>query len=225
MRIVVVQHSAIAPSGLFGEHLPEGATTVRLDRGEPLPEPTDYDGIIVLGGIMGAYDTDEFPVLTAEKEMLRMAVAADVPVLGICLGCQLLADALGGDAYLAPQLELRFGPCRLTAAGAADPVARHLEAPVLSFHQDTWDLPPGGTLLATSPAYPQAFRLGSAVGVQPHPEATPEIVAGWIGSFDDERLAGSHSDPDAVLAAMGTAREASAHTAAELMRSWLASIR
>lgn len=221
MRIVVIQHSEIAPAGLLADHLPAGVSIVRLDRGDPLPNPLDYDGIVVLGGIMGAYDTDEYPFLVEEKELLRRAVDADVLVLGICLGCQLLADALGGRAYLAPRLELRFGPCDLTAAGAGDPVARHLAAPVLSFHQDTWDPPPGAVLLATSPDYPQAFRLGSAIGVQPHPEVTPEIVAGWIGAFDEQRLAAVDADPATVLAAMAEDRQASADTAAGLFGAWL----
>jgi GMP synthase (glutamine-hydrolysing) len=224
MRLAVIQHNEIAPPGLFADHLPAGTVVVRLDRDEKLPDPRDYEGIVVLGGIMGAYDVTEYPVLGAEKEMLRAAVAEDVPVLGICLGCQLLADALGGAAYLAPRLELVFAPLTLTDAGADDPVAAALAQPVLSFHQDTWDLPPGATLLASSEAYPQAFRLGSAVGLQPHPEATPEIVATWIGEFDADRIAASGSDPGAVLAAMTAGRETSVATAERIFSAWMASL-
>ncbi|HSF87460.1 MAG TPA: type 1 glutamine amidotransferase [Acidimicrobiia bacterium] len=225
MRIAVVQHNEIAPLGLFAQHLPAATTVVHLERGDALPDPRDYDGLVVLGGIMGAYDTSEYPMLLDEKEMLRQAFAADVPVLGICLGCQLLADALGGAAYRAPRIELRFEPCRLTVAGAADPVAQHFAQPVLSFHQDTWDLPPGGELLAESAQYPQAFRIGSAVGVQPHPEVTPEIVAGWIGEFDPVSLAQADADPADVLEAMRLHRAASGETAGKLIAGWLADVR
>lgn len=222
--IAVVQHNDVAPMGHLGDVLGDAAVVVRLDRGDPVPDPSDYEGIVVLGGIMGAYDVDAYPFLAEEKAMLRKAVELDVPVLGICLGCQLLADALGGAAYRAPSLEVRFGPCGLTEAGGGDPVARHLAQPVLSLHQDTWDVPPGGVLLARSPEYRQAFRLGSAVGIQPHPEVTPEIVAGWVPSIGADRLRAHGVEPDHLLATLEAHRTRSASIATDLFRGWLASV-
>lgn len=223
VMIAVLQHSAAVTPGLLSRQLPAGARIVRLDRNEDLPDLDGLDGIVVLGGIMGAYDEDEFPFLVAEKALLAKAVEGGVPVLGICLGCQLLAESLGGAAYRAALMEFRFGSCRLTPAGAGDAVARHLVDPVLSFHQDTWDLPPGATLLAETAAFPQAFRLGSALGIQPHPEATPNMVARWLAAFPPDRIA-AVADGDAVLAAMEANRRASAATAERLFAAWLRSL-
>ena len=127
-------------------------------------EGTAWAGIVSLGGLMGAYEDERYPWLRAEKRLLADAVSADVPVLGLCLGCQMLADALGGRAYRAPTPELGMLEVDLTDAGRVDPVLRHLDVPVPVWHSDTWELPPGGELLASTPAHPHAFRLGSGVG-------------------------------------------------------------
>ncbi len=225
MRIVVLQHNEIAPPGYLGAVLGDDAVVVRIDRGDAVPDPSDCDGIVVLGGVMGAYDEEEYPFLVAEKAMLRKAVGAAVPVLGICLGCQLLADALGGAAYQAPSFEVQFGPCTLTDAGRSDPIARFLGEPVLTLHEDTWDLPPGAVLLAESDAYRQAFRLGSAVGIQPHPEVTPEIVESWVPSIGADRLRNAGVEPDELLRRLADHRAESEAIAGELFGAWLESVR
>lgn len=221
IRVVVVRHDPIVPQGYLEAVLPATTTEVRLDRGERLPELGAVDALVVLGGTMGVYDEERFPFLAAEQDYLRQAVAAGLPVLGICLGCQLLAAALGGAAYRAPRLEARFAPCDLTEAGSADPVVRHLARPVLSLHEDTWEPPPGGAALSFTDRYPQAFRHGSALGIQPHPEAPPEVAASWVDALGSERFAAVGVDPQALLAEMRRRRGESEDLARRLFGAWL----
>ena len=204
--VLILQNDREAPPDLLDEvqeasGLP--ARVVALDEGEPLPELSTsagpWLGIVSLGGVMGAYEEDRHPWLAAEKRLLAQAVRAQVPVLGICLGCQLLADALCGRAYLAPSPEIGYPEVRLTPAGELDPLLRALRNPVGNWHQDTWDLPPGATLLAVSDAYPQAFRLGSGVGVQFHPEASSPLFESWVRSADRSKLLERGIDPDELV--------------------------
>lgn len=220
-NVVVVRHDPTVPQGYLADVLPKRTREVRLDRGDVLPEPDAVAGLIVLGGTMGVYDEDRHAFLAAEKAYLRRVVAAGLPVLGICLGCQLLAEALGGAAYPAPSIEARFAPCDVTEAGDADPVVRHLARPVLSLHQDTWEPPPGSSVLASSDRHPQAFRHGSALGIQPHPEASPEMAAVWIAALGAGRVAESGADPDAILEDMDARRSESEATAHDLFGAWL----
>lgn len=222
--LFVLQHGDSAGPALLGEVLDTAhvaAEVVRLHLGEPLPTVAELGALVVLGGSMGAYDEEEHPHLVAEKRLLREAVAEGVPVLGICLGCQLLADALGGSAFLAPKLEARFAACELTADGAVDPVVRHLARPTLSLHQDTWEPPPGVPVLATSDRYPQAFRSGSGLGIQPHPEVTPELATAWVEEVGRERIAADAGDPGRLLAAIRRDVAGSRRTASDLFGAWL----
>ncbi|MBT8197226.1 MAG: type 1 glutamine amidotransferase [Acidimicrobiia bacterium] len=224
--LLILQHNDTVPPGYLGDAIARAGvetTVVDLWAGDPVPSHEGWAGIVSLGGLMGAYDDEEYPWLTTEKAMLRAAVTAGVPVLGICLGCQVLADALGGRAYKAADTEIAFAPVDLTAAGAADPVVGRMTGSVLTWHQDTWDPPPGAEVLATSDRYPQAFRLGSALGLQPHPEAGEEIATGWasepkgaamldrVGVIADELLAAIRaSNPEPM--------------AARLFDAWLAEV-
>jgi len=223
-RVLVVRHDPTVPLGYLEAVLPATTEEVWLDRGDPLPDPTAFDGVIVLGGSMGAYDEDLFAFLAPQKVFLRKAVAVGVPVLGICLGCQLLADALGGAAYLAPGWEATFSTCELTPAGRTDPVVRHLGEPVFILHQDTWDPPPGSTVLAHTDRYLQAFRLGSALGIQPHPETPPEVAAEWLEQIGADRFAAVGVDHGQLVESMEAARSESQHRAIAMFRAWLAAI-
>ena len=152
--------------------------------GEPVPTRLDgADGLVVLGGVMDADETDDYPHLLATMDLLRDAADREAPALGICLGAQLAAAALGGRAYSGPAgEELGWTKVELTEAGRADPVTGALTEPaeLFEWHHDTFDPPPGATLLAGGAVYPsQAFRLGSVVAVQFHPEVDGPLLAGW----------------------------------------------
>jgi GMP synthase (glutamine-hydrolysing) len=153
-------------------------------QGESLPACRELRGLVVMGGPMGVSDTDSHPYLRDELALIAASVAAGLPVLGVCLGAQLLAAALGARVYRGPQLEIGPGTVTLTDAGRGDPVlgaAGRAELPVVHWHQDTFELPPGAVWLARSELYPyQAFRAGArAYGLQFHVEVDRALADGW----------------------------------------------
>lgn len=184
MDVLVLQHIACEPPGVYEDVLRERAariTRVELDEGEHLPT-RPFDAIVAMGGPMSVNDVDEHPWLRDEKRLIADAVNGGVPVWGACLGVQLLASALGARVYAGSEPEVGLLPVTLTEAGRADPVLGSLppEVITLQWHGDTFDLPEGATLLASSPAYPnQAFRVRNAYGVQFHLEVTPAMADEW----------------------------------------------
>lgn len=142
------------------------------------PDPRDLDLLVVMGGPMSVYDEDAHPWLPAEKEFLREALGTRCRILGICLGAQLLAEALGARIHPADRPEIGWFPVECTASGAVDRVGRILgrSPQVFHWHGETFDLPDDATALASSEACPnQAFRWGKRVlGLQFHLEMTPE---------------------------------------------------
>jgi GMP synthase (glutamine-hydrolysing) len=144
----------------------------------------DPDLLIVLGGPIGVYEHEAYPFLSEELDLLERRLAADRPTLGICLGCQLMARALGARVYPASAKELGWAPLVLTEAGAASPLS-HIDpeqASVLHWHGDTFDLPAGTTLLASTDGCPnQAFSRGPRqLALQFHPEVTARGLAQWF---------------------------------------------
>ncbi|MHA6797059.1 type 1 glutamine amidotransferase [Pseudonocardia bannensis] len=177
--IPLIVHSADTDTAWLEQILHErgaGPRVVRIDEGEPVPALDQVDGLVVLGGAMGAYETGRYPFLRDTMRSLEQAIEREVPALAICLGAQLLAEVTGGRAYPGHGREWGYIPVRLTDAGRADPVLGAFEGEHLSFHSDTFDPPPGCALLADSPDYPQAFRVGSALGLQFHPEMSSDGV-------------------------------------------------
>jgi GMP synthase (glutamine-hydrolysing) len=146
-----------------------------------LPRPDDVRGAVVMGGPMGVYDTGRYPRLDAEINWLRAAVDAGLPVLGVCLGSQLLATALGANVVPGPRKELGFAPVEIL--DPSDPLLGALApaATVLHWHGDVFDLPSGATCLARSALTDvQAFRAGSAWGLLFHAEADGALLERWL---------------------------------------------
>ena len=148
-----------------------------------LPEPEQIRALIVLGGAMGANDEQRYPFLADLKQLIRKTVAARIPYLGICLGGQLLAAALGAKVVSGRWEELGVLNVSLTEDGKADRLFCGItdEFSTFQWHHDSFDIPEGGLLLAYSAACPhQAFRVGeSAWGLQFHPEVTEQIIRDW----------------------------------------------
>ncbi|HJU70424.1 MAG TPA: glutamine amidotransferase [Paucimonas sp.] len=147
-------------------------------------KPANPDLLVVLGGPIGAYEEQHYPFLRDTLALLALRLAADAPTLGICLGAQLLARALGARVYPGPVKEIGWAPLTLTAEGRASPV-RHLagdNTSMLHWHGDTFDLPTGAVLLAsTAHCTNQAFRHGRhALAFQCHPELDPARFEQWL---------------------------------------------
>lgn len=186
VSVLVFQHDPHDGPGYLGEALlRHGArlTIVRLDEGEAVPDPTAHDMLLVMGGAMNVYQTDKYPWLNEETYAIGQAVEAGKPVLGVCLGGQLLAKALGAQVQLGTATEIGLTPIILTEAGECDPLFEGLsEVEAVEWHDDTFDIPSGAVLLAQSDGCAhQAFRFGRWVyGLQFHPEVSPLMLAEWI---------------------------------------------
>jgi GMP synthase (glutamine-hydrolysing) len=183
MDILVLQHVDCEPPAAYLPLLEtRGAVqTVRLGV-DPLPDHHDFGAVIAMGGPMGVGDSGTFGWITDEIAYIARAVSAGVPYWGVCLGAQLLAAALGAKVYTGDLPEVGIGAVALTPDAARDPVFGTLpqSLPVLQWHSDTFDLPAGAILLASSGSYPhQAFNVGSAYGLQFHLECPPELAETW----------------------------------------------
>jgi GMP synthase-like glutamine amidotransferase len=235
MRILTVLNNKHAPAGLFGEAIlrrggwydallaPELRLSTDPTVETPVPsEPGDYDGLIVLGGLMSADEDEEHPHLEPLTRLMRRFVEAGRPVLGICLGAQLMARAWGGRTYRMERLEIGFVPLEATAAAADDRLLAGLDPHpcLMQWHQDSFELPDGAELLMTGRACRnQAFRLGRlAYGLQFHCEAPLDILRQWVMAYAahaDEAPAGFFSAFDAEVERHYAAAQAWAGTLAE----------
>jgi GMP synthase (glutamine-hydrolysing) len=185
----VLQHVAHEGPGAIADALLAGGhdiSLVRVDESGTVPstdEVSDMSGLVVMGGPMGVNDDAEYPWLSAERALIAKAVLAGIPVLGICLGAQQLAAALGGMVSTGPEAEIGTGEVHLTSQAADDPVFGVFDSPLPCFHWhgDTFSLPPGSELLAWNELYlHQAFRFGAhAYGLQFHVELTPTLAEQW----------------------------------------------
>ncbi len=156
---------------------------------DEMPDVSEVSGLIVLGGEMNADDLDGYSFLRRVRNLTQEAVDHDVPILGVCLGAQILTRAMGAEVKPAPRREIGFLPIKATAAGMDDPVLAPFapEMKVFQFHEDTCELPQRAELLMEGEDVPvQAFRIGrAAYGVQFHLEVTPEIIAAWCDEVPD----------------------------------------
>ncbi len=186
-RAVALRHVAFEDLGLLAPVLEragwEVTTLAAASADLAHPAIAEADLLIVLGGPIGVGDVADYPFLAREIALLEQRLAGDRPTLGICLGSQLMAAALGARVYPGPAKEIGWGPLRLTAEGAASCLAPLAEpgATVLHWHGDTFDLPAGAVRLASTEAYEnQAFAFGEkALALQFHIEADPVRLEEW----------------------------------------------
>jgi GMP synthase (glutamine-hydrolysing) len=188
-RVVAVQHVAFEDLGSFEPRLREHGYEVRYvdatTRELQELDPTEAELLVVLGGPIGVYEEHAYPFLRTELALLEPRLRAGLPVLGLCLGCQLLARSLGARVYPGSGKEIGWAPLQLTEAGRTSP-ARHLagdEGPVLHWHGDTFDMPEGAVRLASTERYPnQAFQWGggTVLALQFHPEVTAAGLERWF---------------------------------------------
>ena len=185
MRVLGFRHASFEDVGQFAPLL--AARGVELQcvdlyaAGASPPDTANADGLLFMGGPMCA--NDDLPFLKQELAIMREAGSRGQPILGICLGAQLLAKAFGGRVYVGKMPEIGWYDIELTPTGAADPLLARASVPqtVFQWHEDTFDLPAGAELLASSWAYRnQAFRCGKKIyGLQFHPEMTRDMIEDW----------------------------------------------
>ncbi|MEO3433135.1 type 1 glutamine amidotransferase [Inquilinus sp. CAU 1745] len=229
-KILILQNSPGAPAGVVGDQLARAGASLdtRLALGgDPLPSaPEGYDGLLVLGGPMSPNDDDDYPGLKAERELIRAFAASGRPVLGICLGAQLIARAFGGTARRHDIPEIGFTQIELTKDAAGDHLMGGFDTlpRLMHWHYDTFDLPDGAVLLATnSVCRNQAFRLGQEVhAVQFHPEVTAEIIRDWLRRFRAEGVSPDAISEDEMEAQMRDHLAAAESFGRTLADRWLA---
>ncbi|HYN75943.1 MAG TPA: type 1 glutamine amidotransferase [Candidatus Limnocylindria bacterium] len=177
MRVLVIANREDPETGFVGTALATGGAAFDQawrDDDEPLPEVAAHDLVLSLGSDWSVYWPERAPEVERELEYLRDSVESGVPVLGICFGAQMLAQALGGSVEPAPLGgELGWFTIDSDVPDSIPP------GPYLQWHSDCIVIPPGAVELARSPVGTQAFRLGSALGLQFHPETPPEVAARW----------------------------------------------
>lgn len=205
MNVLVIQNDMISPAGLVGDAIVaeggffevvaplNGYSSRSPLGGATVPSDPDHDALVVLGGPMSANDEANHPWIPGVMDLIRAYDGVGKPVLGICLGAQLIARTFGGRVRRASDLEIGFVPIRMTEAGRADPLLAGLDANqrLMQWHEDTIDLPPAAELLFTGDFTPtQAFRVNRATyGFQFHPETTADIARGWVRTWGDRMLA------------------------------------
>lgn len=234
-HLLILQHEEEAPAGWLGERWRERAVqleVIRTDQGEldpsvSLPDLRSVDALVVLGGAMGANDDTTHPWIPRAKELIRAALDADLPFLGVCLGHQLATVALGGEVRSSPSgRTIGTVPLALTEQGQDDPLLRAVAGQrVTHYNNDVATrLPAGATTLATTDeGHVQAARFGPhAWGVQFHPEVTPQDFALWMANFSTP---GEDIDPEAIGAEVIEQRVALRHTGFAIADAFLDLVR
>ena len=207
MRLLAIAHQRDAGPGVFAEAA--AASGARLDlwwlaeSPSPPTDPFGYDAVMTFGGAMHADQEEAHPWLAEEKALLAELLDAGRPLLGVCLGSQLLAEAAGAVARRARRPEIGWHEVVLGAAAAGDPLMAGLPRRFEAFQWHSYEapLPPGAMALAESPLCLQAYRVGdSAWGIQFHAEVTAADAAAWIRDYQvDEDAVAIGLDPEAFM--------------------------
>lgn len=183
---LVIRHVVFEDLGLLREVLTERGYSIRyLEAGQDkvtAEELVSADLVVVLGGPIGVGDAERYPFLTPEIAAIRARVEADRPTLGVCLGAQLIAAAMGAGVAPTGKVEIGFSPLTLTGEGAGSVLEGLRDVPVLHWHGDQFEIPAGAERLAETPGFPnQAFAAGqNLLGLQFHLEVDPQMVETWL---------------------------------------------
>lgn len=229
---LAIRHLAFEDLGSFEDVLAEEGFAVRYVEAGHAPL-ADLDAvtpelIVVLGGLISAYEQDTYPFLHDELRILRERIANDRPTLGICLGAQLIAASLGARVYRGPQKEIGWEPLALTDAGARSALAElsPTNTPVLHWHGDTFELPRGAVLLASTPRYAhQAFAHGNhTLALQFHPEVTVRGLERWFVGHAGEIAQTEGISVDGLRQATRTHGPVLERHGPAFLRGWLRSV-
>ena len=177
---------------------------IKLYEEEEIPNLNDYSAIIILGGPMNVYEERKYPFLKKENSSIKEALKINKPMLGICLGAQIIARAAGAKVYPAKRKEIGWFTLNLTTGGIENDVFRGLERQftVFQWHGDTFDIPSGSIKLAKSNLFPnQAFSIGKTIyALQFHLEVTKKMILEWVNRYEDELVTLKEEvDPDEML--------------------------
>ncbi len=206
IRIHYLEHAIHETPGLIAEWAHERGHRVsgsRLYAEDPFPTHEYFDMLVILGGPMSVHNHEQYPWLREEKHFIEKAIEANMPILGICLGGQLLADVLGADVYPMLHKEIGFYPVMMTTEGAAHPITSALPHHFTAFHWhgETFSIPEGAHMIARSNAcLHQGFILGDhIIALQFHPEITPTLAEQFVVAGESELEPGIHIQEAATI--------------------------
>jgi len=225
-RVVALRHVAFEDLGSFESVLQDAGYFVyyrNATRGVADIDPLSPELLVVLGGPIGVYEGGAYPFLHDERRLIAARLSAKRPTLGICLGAQLMASALGAKVYASGTKEIGFSPLALTDTGAKGALCHLTDVPVLHWHGDTFDLPVGAQLLAsTNVCRNQAFAIGAhSLALQFHPEADmPDDIEDWLVGHAAE-LAAAKIDVRGLRARAGEVGATLREAGRRMLQEWL----
>lgn len=223
MNVTIIQHVAFESIGAFDQTFEEMGMHCEVIHAanQPLNAARDTDLVVLMGGPISANDEQRFPFLTGELTLLKHRIRHEKPTLGICLGAQLIARAMGAKVYPMPQKEIAWSAVELTTAGTNSPLAQ-LTSPVLHWHGEMFDIPAGVDNLASTPLCAhQAFAVSDhTLALQFHTEVQHHTIEQWLVGHINELDQGGM---DLALLRQDTARWASRNEAngQRMLRQWL----